>query len=715
MNYELKTKEKTSRGVFKKILSGGPNANWNYTLAIFVADEGENFSIYCTNVSFKLMTHYDITYTENPNSRHKSKLLKSISVSEPKNSSELEKVMLATNSGIGKATIEKMRDKFGENWIDNFKNDPQPFALTLSSNIYERLVTFFKTYTDKSYNFFLSNSLQKLHTQLVEDFGDKEDLVELLKTKNPYTLVLKNNYDFEVIDKLAHLLTMQESPLRMQALIHHSVNSLINNFNSTLVPVQNVLQLISKDSYFYKPEQVIEDIQSLIHQGILYFDNQKHLLSTQEMLEKEMFIASKLLSLKSSNAKKYESPHAINDLSELQQQAFNNAVLDNVSIISGFPGTGKSYIIKHLISFWLNNKTYKKSEIAVLAPTGRAAVNIKIKQDIDAKTIHSYFKITQQNHKNKLISNNNDIQPKVLIIDEFSMVNIDILHCVLENSIDLEKIVFVGDVDQLPCIGPGNLLDDLIKSNKFKTTKLVEIFRTDREEIPNHFLNIKENKKPQMSTEYIHWINSTEDYFNEKLIEIFANKINDYGIEDVAVLIPMHKTPHGIANINQLLQKFYLDYRSTKNDQIEYFTIGSDKKYYIGDKVIQNANDYVLDVYNGEIGFIKSYDSKNKIIKVDFGYKIIEYTHSEFLEYITLGYAISVHKFQGSESPSVIFCVLKEYNWAINTKLIYTAVSRAKDDLSIVGDINYYISSITLKNNTTEFITSFSNFLNMEV
>lgn len=197
MNNEksLNQKGQLFQGMFKKILSGGEKVDWKYTLAIFVARDGKNFSVFMTNQPIKLMTMYEISVSDNKKSNYNSKQLDSLKVCEPDSNEELEKILIASNSGIGRQTLAKIKDKIGKQWVEQFKKDQSAFKELLSSKSFDALVSFFQTYTNKSYNFFVASGLSSLYESLYKDLGDDDDnLIETLKQINPYTLVYEKNY-----------------------------------------------------------------------------------------------------------------------------------------------------------------------------------------------------------------------------------------------------------------------------------------------------------------------------------------------------------------------------------------------------------------------------------------------------------------------------------------------------------------------------------------
>ncbi|WP_029608580.1 ATP-dependent DNA helicase, partial [Mycoplasma simbae] len=618
------------RGQFKKILSGGEKSNWDYTLAIFVTDSGVSHPVFMTAKSIKLMTPYEVVLGKNNSKKYNSMVLISLQLSQPKDNDEFKKILIRSNIGIGLTTVEKMEQKFGTDWLNKFKQDDEPFKTVLKDKQIEALRKFIDEFSDPSLNFFIAKGLERLYNSLTAELG-KDNLLDKIKEIDPYSLVFNLDYEFEIIDKLATLLDLSESDLRLNALIYEAVTQISFNNNSTLVEIDNIVDFCLKDYKLYSEASIISRIKDMINKQTLYFDVETSRVSTHSMQQKEMYIAARLLSLNHTYSKT-KTVAKYSTLSDLQQQAFENAINNSVSLISGFPGTGKSYVIKSIVDYFKAEKIYKiDKEVAIVAPTGRAASNIASKSGYKAKTIHSYFLIGKSDYKNNSTSSLVDSNHKVVIIDEFSMVNTDIFWLVLKKSPNLEKIILVGDNDQLPCIGQGNFIEGILDSNKIAFTKLVDIFRTDKNEIPQHFLAIKNNIEPSLQTNDVEWKDVTSLRFNDALVEIYSEKVEKFGLENVVVLVPMHKTEHGIKNINEILQRWNL-FRNkdidNKQNSISFGSGPTERTFYLGDKVVQNENDYDLDVYNGEIGYISAFSSNKDLIEVDFGYKKVNYGRS---------------------------------------------------------------------------------------
>ncbi|MGV2392622.1 UNVERIFIED_CONTAM: AAA family ATPase [Campylobacter lari] len=256
---------------------------------------------------------------------------------------------------------------------------------------------------------------------------------------------------------------------------------------------------------------------------------------------------------KKAVVKDYKITFKVN-YSEEQKNAFEKALLNPISIISGYPGTGKSFIINAIYQTLISNKAYKTDDIAILTPTGRAATILSEKTNCDVRTIHSFLKLSKDDNLVEAFEFEKDT--KVLIIDEFSMVNLHVFHILLSVCNKVEKIVFVGDENQLPCIGPGNILEDIIKSNKFPVSRLNEIFRTDKQDIFEHFKAINNSKTPVLISDSVNFIEQNSLDFLNNIVDLYAEKVEKYnGMNDVIILLPTYKGTSGIDNINKAIQK----------------------------------------------------------------------------------------------------------------------------------------------------------------
>jgi exodeoxyribonuclease V alpha subunit len=370
-------------------------------------------------------------------------------------------------------------------------------------------------------------------------------------------------------------------------------------------------------------------------------------------------------------------------LAEKQKEAVLLSTRNKVLIITGGPGTGKTTIIKSIINL------YKEIGLKVLlaAPTGRAAKRMQEATGSEAKTIHRLLEFSpskggfQRNGENPL---NTD----VVILDEASMIDGILMYNLLKAIQPEASIIMVGDVFQLPAVGAGNVLRDIIDSGEFKVVTLSEIFRQSRESriiVNAHRINTGEF--PDISrplegelTDFYFMPESEPESAVRKICNLcklhIPGKFGFDPVKDIQVLTPMHKGVVGVANLNAELQGLL-------NPGGQGITIGS-KIYKVRDKVMQLENNYDKDVFNGDIGWISSINMEDRELTVNFDGRDVKYDFSEMDE-VTLAYAISVHKSQGSEYPVVILPVMIQHYILLQRNLVYTGITRGKKLVIMIG------------------------------
>ena len=368
------------------------------------------------------------------------------------------------------------------------------------------------------------------------------------------------------------------------------------------------------------------------------------------------------------------------DLDDIQVKAIVAAVTEKMLIITGSPGTGKSTILDFII------KIFEKDNKKVLlgAPTGRASKRLCETTGREAKTLHRLLKYNPR--LNKFLKNEeNLIDTEVLIIDEASMIDIRLARNLLSAVKDDTRVIFVGDIDQLPSVGPGYFLGDLINSGVIEVIKLEKIYRQEGESlIIKNAHKVRDGIYP-----FIGKSDSRDFFFIEKndpeetinmILNLLIKKIPDsFGYNpftDVQVLVPTNKGTVGSINLNMKIQK-------TLNPGSVEISRGS-AVFRLNDKVIQLKNNYEKEVFNGDIGFISHISFELKEISIDFDGKIIKYSLHEMDE-LSLSYAISIHKSQGSEFKCVILPLLTSHYMLLQRNLLYTAITRAKELAVIVG------------------------------
>lgn len=378
-----------------------------------------------------------------------------------------------------------------------------------------------------------------------------------------------------------------------------------------------------------------------------------------------------------------------------QIEAIKSFFDNGVSLIVGGPGSGKTTIVKAMAELFKRYLPF--NNLIVVAPTGRAAKRINEICEIESKTIHSLLKWDKET--NTFIFNvDNPIMYDAIIIDEFSMVDNELFASLLKASTNVKKICIIGDDNQLPSIRCGFVLNDLLSSNLFKTTYLVSNYRQNRgNEIIALCEDIKNNNFDISRYQNDITFYDINDSFS--LVDLINKDLNaGYSLDDIQVLAPMYKGLYGIDKLNELLQNAF-NVRSVDKTEKEFNKV----IYREFDKILQLKNRPSDDVYNGDIGVLEQIDLKEKCFLVNYNDTYVLYNYDELID-ITLAYAMSVHKSQGSEYQVVYFIVSNNNIHMLNRNLIYTAISRAKSKLVIIGDkriIKEGISRLMRKRNTT--------------
>ncbi len=385
-------------------------------------------------------------------------------------------------------------------------------------------------------------------------------------------------------------------------------------------------------------------------------------------------------------------------LAQEQKEAVFTASKSKVMVLTGGPGTGKTTIINAIIQLF--NEV--KAKILLAAPTGRAAKRMSEATKREAKTIH---RLLEYNPGEDGFARNEDnpLACSLLIVDEASMMDTMLFYHLLKAAPLGTTLIFVGDVYQLPSVGSGNVLKDIIASEMLPVAELTEIFRqsAQSEIIRNaHYINrgevpSLESNKDKLSDFYF-IRQSDPEKVATMLVELVKNNIpNRFGfdsVEDIQVLTPMHKGSVGSENMNKLLQDALIRNKNLKITRGE-------KIFYRDDKVMQIRNNYDKDVFNGDIGRIIVLDPKERTLTVRYDERNVTYNFDE-LDEIVLAYAISIHKSQGSEYPAVIIPIMTQHYMLLQRNLIYTGVTRGKKLVVLVGESKAL--SMAIHNNKTQ-------------
>jgi len=533
-------------------------------------------------------------------------------------------------------------------------------------------------------------------------------------TGNPYKLAMDiHGIGFTMADKIARNLGFEKTaPARAEAGVLYVMNQLAEEGHvyypydlltercKDILEVERDLIIKAIGSVSLEKRIIIEDLDSDAEGSAP--DKKAVYLARFHVAETE--IAHSLLRILSSakNIRNIDAEKALPwvqtrikmTLAPKQIEAVKRAVSDKVMVITGGPGTGKTTIIKAAITIYHE----LGARIFLAAPTGRASKRMSEAAGCPAKTIHRLLEFSPQ-HGGFQRNRENPLEVDVLIIDEVSMIDTILMHRLLNAVPDNAALILVGDENQLPSIGAGSVLKDIIRSGTVTVVELKEIFRqsgTSRIIVNAHRIN------NGLMPELIQEKGDLEDfYFIEQedpkhaldiITELVGIRIpRRFGldpVDDIQVLSPMHKGIAGTENLNRTLQE-------TLNPSGATLTRG-DRIFRVHDKVIQTKNNYDKDVFNGDIGRIDAITPEDQQVTINFDGAQITYDYSE-LDEISPAYAISVHKSQGSEYPAVVLPLLSQHYIMLQRNLIYTAVTRGKRLVVIVGSRRALVMAI--KNN----------------
>ena len=349
---------------------------------------------------------------------------------------------------------------------------------------------------------------------------------------------------------------------------------------------------------------------------------------------------------------------------EVQLQAIEEAIRSKVMVLTGGPGTGKTTTTQGIIAAL----KHMGLRILLAAPTGRAAKRMSEATGMEAKTIHRLLEFNPKDGYKR--NDENPLEGDALIVDECSMIDIILMNNLMKAIPASMRVVFVGDIDQLPSVGAGNVLRDIIESERIPVIRLTRIFRqaqTSRIVMSAHAIN--QGRFPDTSN------GEQTDFFfiqQEEIVNLVKNRLPkaySQKVSNIQVLTPMQRGVVGAANLNMALQN------ALNPTQIALNRGGY--SFRQGDRVMQLRNNYDKDVFNGDLGYVESVDMEERTMLVNFDDRLVEYEASE-LDELTLAYATTIHKSQGSEYPIVVMPVLMTHYVMLQRNLIYTGITRAR-------------------------------------
>lgn len=539
--------------------------------------------------------------------------------------------------------------------------------------------------------------------------------------ENPYRLALDiQGIGFKTADALAERLGIgRESLVRAEAGVRHVLQQASNDGHCAQI-LNKLIE--SAVALLEIPEEIIRNaIQGELKAGRLVAERveEETLIFLAAFYWAEVGVVKNLkrLSLyKTSWMKDIDIEKAIPwvegktglKLSATQKDAIRMALQHKIVIITGGPGVGKTTLVNSILKI-IRAKTNK---VLLGAPTGRAAKRLSDSTGIEAKTLHRMLEFDPQGRGFKR-DEHNPLEADLVVIDEMSMVDISMMNNLLKAIPEEAGLLLVGDVDQLPSVGPGAVLANLIDSEQIPTVRLTEIFRQAKASqivVNAHRVNLGNLPKnvPVSSqlTDFYFIDADTPELIHEKLMQVVTERIPlRFGfdpIRHIQVLAPMNRGGLGARALNIDLQKSL-----NPNGQNAITRFGY--SYAEGDKVIQTVNNYNKEVFNGDIGFITNINLETSVMMVLFEGRLVEYEFDE-LDELSLAYATTIHKAQGSEYPAVVIPIATQHYMLLQRNLLYTGLTRGKSLVVIVGQLKALAMAVRTVRSTKR-LTNLSNRL----
>ena len=593
--------------------------------------------------------------------------------------------------GVGTKTAERIVKKFGKESLKILDNYSSRLSEVpgLGKN---KIVAIKKAWTEHSEQREIDLHLQSMgisaaYCRRIKKHFDK-DAIEVIQ-ENPFQLTEVRGIGFKFADAIATNIGLEkDAPLRVQAGIAYALNETIYKEGHSCISEQVLLE---------KSISILEINESVARQGILASLQAGSIIKEDKLVNKpfyypkELYIAeTKLAEIIHSIPVKYLDklpdvlPHSDHweILNEQQRLAVERSFIYSFSIITGGPGVGKTTVTREIVHI----AKKLKLKVALAAPTGRAAKRLSESCEEGAQTIHRLLKWDAG--RNGFSYNFQNFLPcDLLIVDEVSMIDLSLCFCLMQAIAPNTRIIFVGDKDQLESVGPGKVLADIITSRKVPLTELTEVYRQAADSlIIQSAHRVNSGKLPSLKAgkelQDFYWIEQDDP---EKIIQTITTLVNEriperfnYSPEQIQILAPMNRGDIGTHKLNTVMQQ--LVNKETSDDVLEH----GENVFRIGDRVLQLSNNYDNDIFNGDMGIIKTIDPADKLMTVKFEQNTVPYAFDE-LDQLRLAYAITIHKSQGSEFPVVIVPLTTGHYIMLQRNLVYTAMTRAKSLLIMIG------------------------------
>lgn len=630
--------------------------------------------------------------------------------------------------GIGKKTAEKIVSQLGENAVDKLLNDPKVAdELGLSAKQKENLLAGITADNGAEYTLIGLSTLgfsEKMAGKLFEKYREKTlDIIH----EDPYQLVYDiEGFGFNRADQLALKLGVAATAeVRLAAAIFESMAQLSlflgNTYTDGPTLLKEALRLLESRPEPIDPELLADQLLKMGEKGQVISDDGRIYL--RRYYEAEYTIAEELKRLATKASDQEVDDTQLDDFIQAiqkdlqitygpdQKAAIKAAVKAPVFLLTGGPGTGKTTIIMGIVRTFaalheLDLSDTSQTPILLAAPTGRAAKKMSEATGLPASTIHRLLGLNGR--EEELPEETKALEGKLLIVDETSMVDTVLLQLLLESIPEQMQVIFVGDRNQLPSVGPGQVFSDLLASETLPQKELTKIYRQgDGSTIIQLAHAVKDGIVPpdlMQKTNDRSFIPCHADQVSsvvEQVVTAALAKQNK--ADDIQILAPMYRGAAGITNLNQTLQTL-LNPKKTQQKEVKF----GNNVFRIGDRVLHLVNDPENNIFNGDIGKIIGIELKkdrpkdDKVI-ISFDGQEVEFDRKDLIN-LTLAYCMSIHKSQGSEFPIVILPMVRQYSRMFARNLLYTALTRAKEKLILLGEPEAYakcIQTLALNRKTT--------------
>lgn len=621
---------------------------------------------------------------------------------EPENERGMVKYLTSLKiKGLGEKTAQKIVEKFGRDTLDIIDNSPQKLA-TVPGITLKKAAAILDNWPDERKIRSLSLYLADLGVSTSYAKPIYDQYREKWKQKiedNPYDLYFHiSGIGFKRADDIALRIGIDMmSDIRIRGAVYYTLDVAVQKEGNCYLEHSQLTDKASKTLDNMEPDRIEENISDMLEEGLLSQEQNRIYLPWMQRKENELAAMIRAFAEDgyyddtvtqeevSGILSRYSERTGI-EYDETQERAVYEACRRSISVLTGGPGTGKTTVTRGILA--IHCSTTKNPRILACAPTGRAAKRLSETLRMEAKTIHRLLEYNPETNSFIKGSKSGEmLEGTLLIIDEASMVDLDLMHSLLRAVPSGMKVVIVGDVDQLSSIGAGNVLRDIIDSGKVATIRLTKIYRQgEGSGIVYGARDINSDKVPNFGA-------MEDDSFNfyacddaetiSRAISLSAEKHAQAG-EQFQVLTPMKKGPLGTRMLNRRIQNivnpdgYTAAIRNTSESTVEY---------RCNDRVMQTVNRYQKGVFNGDMGTIMPGSTSSNII-VSFPEKdeCVTYMNNE-LDDLELAYAVTIHKSQGSEFDFVMVPVVRSHMILLMRNLVYTAVTRAKTRCDLIGDL----------------------------